>query len=86
MQKLSYPLLNSINLLAQDVLASAKHTPLVFYLGFSGIDLNVRDVNSVLENTNCLIFLVMSSFDHINGESLRGFCNQYDVSVTFHQK
>ncbi|CAH3043936.1 unnamed protein product, partial [Porites lobata] len=43
------------------------------------IDLNMSDVNSIFENTNRLIFLEMSSFDH-NRESLRDLCNQYDVS------
>jgi len=85
LQKLSYLSLNNINLLGQDAVAIAKHTPLVFYLGFSGIDLNMNDVNSIFENTNCLIFLEMSSFDH-NRESCRDLCNQYDVSVTFHEK
>ena len=59
--------------------------PLVFYLGFSGIDLNMSEENSILENANCLIFLEVSSSDH-NRESFRDLCNQYDVSVTFHQK
>ena len=85
LQNLSYLSLNNIYLLAQDAVAITKHTPLVFYLGFSGIDLNMSDVNSSLENTNRLIFLEMSSFDH-NRESFRDLCNQYDVSVTFHQK
>ena len=86
LQKLSYLSLNNINyLLAQDAVAIAKHTPLVFYLGFSGIDLNMSDVNSIFENTNRLIFLEMSSFGH-NRESFRDLHNQYDVSVTFHEK
>ncbi|CAH3185153.1 unnamed protein product [Porites lobata] len=42
------------------------------------IDLNMSDVNSILENTNRLIFLEMSSFDH-DRESFTDLCNQYDV-------
>lgn len=59
-------------------MAITKHTALVFYLGFSGIDLNMSDVNSILENTNRLILLEMSSFDH-NWKSFRDLRNQYDV-------
>ena len=77
--------MNNINLLAQDAVAIAKHTPLVFYLGFSRIDLNMSEENSILENTNRLIFLEVSSYDR-NRESVRDLCNQYDVSVTFQQK
>ena len=50
----------------------------MFYLGFSGIDLNMSDVNSILENTNRLILLEISSFDH-NWESFRDLRNQYGV-------
>ena len=63
----------------------AKHRPLVFYLGFSWIDLNMSDVNSILENINRIIYHEMSSFDH-NRESFRDLCNQHDMSVTFRQK
>ena len=45
----------------------------------------MSEENSILENNNRLIFLEVSSFDH-NRESFRDLCNQYDASVTFHQK